>query len=270
MKFAVAVFPGTNCDRETLHVLRDVFGQTADPVWHEDTDLAAYDCVVLPGGFAHGDHLRAGAIARFSPIMRAVERFARGDRLVWGICNGFQVLLEAGLLPGAMLPNAGRAFVCSWVYCRVESATTPFTARITPGQVLRLPIAHGEGRYYAPPETLRSIERRGQVALRYCLLDGRIADAANPNGALANVAGLCNEGGNVFALMPHPERASEPELASQDGRALFESLLAAAGERPLLSPPTRDAIVGAHGVRPSSQEWARRAPLQPIMRDPTA
>ena len=225
MKFAVVVFPGTNCERETLYVLADLFGQQADPVWHEQTDLAGYDCVILPGGFAHGDHLRAGAIARFSPIMRAVERFAHTDRLVWGICNGFQVLTEAGLLPGAMLPNAGRSFVCSWVHCRVENARTPFTAGIAPGRVLRLPIAHGEGRFYAPPEQLAELERRGQVVLRYCEPDGAVTDRANPNGAVANVAGLCNEGGNVFALMPHPERASEPELGSSDGRLIFESLL---------------------------------------------
>jgi phosphoribosylformylglycinamidine synthase I len=225
LKFAVAVFPGTNCDRETHHVLTGVFGQSADLVWHEETDLAPYDCIVLPGGFAHGDHLRAGAIARFSPIMRAVERFARSDRLVWGICNGFQVLLEAGLLPGAMLPNAGRSFVCSWVHCRVESRTTPFIAGLETGRVLRLPIAHGEGRYHAAPADIARLERQGQIVLRYCEPDGRITDAANPNGAAGNVAGICNEGGNVFALMPHPERAAEPELSSQDGRAVFESLL---------------------------------------------
>jgi phosphoribosylformylglycinamidine synthase I len=237
LKFAVVVFPGTNCDQETRHVLGEVFGQTTDPVWHEETDLAGYDCVVLPGGFAHGDHLRAGAIARFSPVMRAVERFARSDRLVWGICNGFQVLLEAGLLPGAMLPNAGRSFVCSWVHCRIEDARTPFTADVPAGRVLRLPVAHGEGRYYAPPETFRQLERRGQVALRYCLADGRVTDEANPNGALGNVAGLTNEGGNVFALMPHPERASEPELASQDGRLLFESLLTSGRAHGMVGAP---------------------------------
>jgi len=225
LKFAVVVFPGTNCDRETQHVLVEVFGQSADLVWHEQTDLAPYDCVVLPGGFAHGDHLRAGAIARFSPIMRAVERFARSDRLVWGICNGFQVLIEAGLLPGAMLPNSGRSFVCRWVHCRVESARTPFSVGIPIGRVLKLPIAHGEGRYYAQPDRLAGLERRGQVVLRYCEPSGTATADANPNGSLANVAGLCSEGGNVFGMMPHPERASEPDLASQDGRWLFESVV---------------------------------------------
>ena len=225
MKFAVVVFPGTNCDRETEHVLRNVLGQTVDPVWHEETDLAAYDCLVLPGGFAHGDHLRAGAIARFSPIMKAADRFARTDRLVFGICNGFQVLLEAGLLPGAMLPNARRSFICRWVHCRVEDSGTPFTEALAPGRVLRLPIAHGEGRFYAPRPLLTELERRGQVVLRYCDPDARVTPAANPNGAVGNVAGLRNEAGNVFALMPHPERASERQLGSQDGRLLFESLI---------------------------------------------
>ncbi len=225
LRFAIVVFPGSNCERETHYVLTDVFGQDAEIVSHEETDLAGYDCIVLPGGFAHGDHLRAGAIARFSPIMRAVEHFARTDRLVWGICNGFQVLTEAGLLPGAMLPNAGGSFVCDWVHCRVEPARTPFTDGIEPGRVLRLPIAHGEGRFYAPPDVVAQLERRGQIVLRYCSANGELTPDANPNGAVAAVAGLCNEGGNVFALMPHPERASESELGSQDGRVLFEALL---------------------------------------------
>jgi phosphoribosylformylglycinamidine synthase I len=254
MRFAVVVFPGTNCDRETRHVLADVFGQPTDPVWHQDTDLSAYDCVVLPGGFAHGDHLRAGAIARFSPIMAAVERFARADRLVWGICNGFQVLLEAGLLPGAMLPNVGRSFICSWVHCRVESADGPFTSGLEPGRVLRLPIAHGEGRYHAPPDTLALLERRGQIALRYCAPGGAVTPEANPNGALAGIAGLCNEGGNVFGMMPHPERASEPELASQDGRLMFESLLTHAAEG-------AGALVGALLAAPASRVGDAPAPM---------
>jgi phosphoribosylformylglycinamidine synthase I len=225
VKFGVVVFPGTNCDHDALHVLRDVFHQPAEPLWHESTDLAGYDCVILPGGFAHGDYLRAGAIARFSPIMAAVERFARADGLVWGICNGFQVLLEAGLLPGAMRRNAALRFRCQWVHVRVEHTRSPFTAAAAPGQVLRLPIAHGEGNYFAPPELLARLEARGQVLLRYCDASGAATTAANPNGSVANVAGLASEGGNVFALMPHPERASEPLLGGTDGRVLFESVL---------------------------------------------
>jgi phosphoribosylformylglycinamidine synthase len=225
VKFGVVVFPGTNCDHETLHVLTDVFHQTAEPVWHESADLTSYDCVVLPGGFAHGDYLRAGAIARFSPVMAAVERFARADGLVWGICNGFQVLLEAGLLPGAMRRNAALRFRCQWVHVRVEHDRLPFTAACAPGQVLRLPIAHGEGNYFAPPDLLAQIEARGQVLLRYSEADGAVTPAANPNGSVAGIAGLASEGGNVFALMPHPERASEALLGGTDGRFLFESVL---------------------------------------------
>lgn len=225
MRFGVVVFPGTNCDHDTLHVLRDVFGQDAQPVWHESTDLTGLDCVILPGGFAHGDYLRAGAIARFSPVMSAVERFARADGLVWGICNGFQVLLEAGLLPGAMRRNAGLRFRCEWVHVRVEHNRSPFTAACEPGQVLRLPIAHGEGNYYAPPDLLARLEARGQVLLRYCTATGAVTPEANPNGSVGNVAGLASEGGNVFALMPHPERASEALLGGTDGRLLFESVL---------------------------------------------
>ena len=225
MRFGVVVFPGTNCELDTLHVLGEVFHQPAEPVWHASADLTGFDCIVLPGGFAHGDYLRAGAIARFSPIMAAVERFARADGLVWGICNGFQVLLEAGLLPGAMRRNAGLRFRCDWVHVRVEHDRSPFTAACQPGEVLRLPIAHGEGAYYASPEELARLEARGQVLLRYCEADGTVTPAANPNGSVGNVAGLASEGGNVFALMPHPERASEPLLGSSDGRRLFESVL---------------------------------------------
>lgn len=225
MKFGVVVFPGTNCDHDTLHVLRDVFHQPADPLWHESADLSGYDCVILPGGFAHGDYLRAGAIARFSPIMRAVERFARADGLVWGICNGFQVLLEAGLLPGAMRRNEALRFRCEWVHVRVEQTRSPYTAACAPGQVLRLPIAHGEGNYFATDEELARLEARGQIVLRYCDAAGAVTAAANPNGSAGSVAGLANEGGNVFALMPHPERASEPLLGGTDGRFLFESVL---------------------------------------------
>ncbi len=225
MKFAGVVFPGSNCDRDTHHVLSTVLGQPTDLVWHQQTDLSGYDCVILPGGFAHGDHLRAGAIARFSPIMRAVERFARTDRPVLGICNGFQVLLESGLLPGAMLPNSGRRFRCRWVDIRIEQSENVFLQACQPGDILSLPIAHGEGRYFAPPELLNQLEARNQIAFRYCNANGQVTDAANPNGSIAGVAGLTNEGGNVLGLMPHPERASEAVLGGQDGLRIFESIL---------------------------------------------
>lgn len=225
MNVGVIVFPGTNCERDTQHVLADVFRARAELVWHETTDLATYDALVLPGGFAHGDHLRAGAIARFSPVMRAVERFARTDRPVLGICNGFQVLLEAGLLPGAMLRNASLRFRSIWVRVRVESGATPFTAGCRSGQVLRMPIAHGEGNYVAPAHLIDALRRRDQVVLRYCEEDGSVSEGANPNGSLDNIAGLCSEGRNVVGLMPHPERASEAELGSTDGGFLFRSLL---------------------------------------------
>ena len=225
VRFGVVVFPGSNCDQDTLHGLGDVLGQSVAAVWHRDIELPALDCVVLPGGFAHGDYLRAGAIARFSPIMQPVERFARAGGLVLGICNGFQVLLEAGLLPGAMRPNAGLAFVCDWVHVRVERTDSPFTAACRPGQVLRLPIAHGEGNYFCTPNELERLEAQRQVVLRYCDPTGALDPGANPNGSAAAIAGLVNREGNVFGLMPHPERASEAELGSCDGRLLFQSLI---------------------------------------------
>lgn len=225
--FAVVQFPGTNCERETARVLREVLAQPTDLVWHADErPLEEYACVVLPGGFAYGDHLRAGAIARFSPAMRSVERFARAGRLVLGICNGFQVLLEAGLLPGAMRRNDALQFRSTWVHCRVERADTPFTAACTPGQVLRLPIAHGEGSYTtATPGDLATVERTGGVLLRYCDPEGRVTPEANPNGSAGNVAGLMNPAGTAFGLMPHPERAAEAILGSTDGLFLLRSVV---------------------------------------------
>ena len=225
MRFAVIVFPGTNCDRDTHHVLTSVLKQEADLVWHQETELSSYDCLVLPGGFAHGDHLRAGAIARFSPVMSAVARFAAAGRPVIGICNGFQVLLEAGLLPGAMLPNASRQFRCEWVSVRVESNRSRFLTAAAPGAVMRLPIAHGEGRYFASDATLSELQEHDQIALKYCDAEGRVTDSSNPNGSLQGIAGVTNREGNVLGLMPHPERASEPELGSVDGRMMFESIL---------------------------------------------
>jgi phosphoribosylformylglycinamidine synthase len=225
MRIAVVVFPGTNCDEETRYVLGDVLGQDVEPVWHAETDLSRFDAIILPGGFSYGDHLRAGAIARFSPVMRSVAELARRDRTVVGICNGFQVLCEAGLLPGALLPNAGGSFAGRWVRCRVEGGPSPLTRGIETGRVLGLPIAHGEGRYVAPPETLAALERAGQIVFRYCEADGSVTDGANPNGSLANIAGIMSEGGNVVGLMPHPERAAEGELPSQDGLPLLRALV---------------------------------------------
>ena len=225
MRIAVVVFPGTNCDEETRYVLGDILGQDVEPVWHADTELGRFDAIVLPGGFSYGDHLRAGAIARFSPVMRTVAELAHRDRLVVGICNGFQVLCEAGLLPGALLPNAGGSFASRWVSCRVEGRPSPLTCGIPPGTVVKLPIAHGEGRYAAPAETLAELERTGRVILRYCDPDGTVSERANPNGSLLNIAGIVSAGGNVVGLMPHPERAAEAELPSQDGLPLLRALV---------------------------------------------
>jgi phosphoribosylformylglycinamidine synthase len=227
MRAAVIVFPGSNCDRDTLHALRAVAGISSAPVWHTEGDLSSFDVVVLPGGFSHGDYLRTGAIAARAPIMAAVRAAADRGVPVLGICNGFQVLLEAGLLPGALLGNAGSVFRCGWVHLRVDRSDTPFTAAAARGQVLRMPIAHGDGNYHAPPELLARLEGEGRVVVRYSDAAGRIDPAANPNGSLAGIAGVCNERGNVVGLMPHPERASEADLGSEDGRVIWESLLTA-------------------------------------------
>ena len=225
MKFGVLVFPGTWSHQDFAHVLQDVLGCDWGYVWHKDTSAAGYDCLVLPGGFAHGDYLRCGAIARFSPIMDAVIRFAKSGGAVIGSCNGFQILCEAGLLPGALLRNTSLQYRCRWVNIRTESAQTPFTRTLKVGQVLKMPISHGEGRYFAARETLAELQANGQIVFRYCAPDGRITAEANPNGALDNIAGICNEGHNVVGLMPHPERAGEPLLGSEDGRLLFDSVL---------------------------------------------
>jgi len=227
IKFAVVVFPGSNCDHDSYHAATAVLGQQAECIWHKDTGLKGADVVILPGGFAHGDYLRTGAIARFSPIMRAVVDFAKGGGPVLGICNGFQVLLESGLLPGAMLRNRDVRFHCEQVHIRVEHADTPFTAAARPGQVLRMPVAHGEGNYYAAPEVVRELEASGRVVFRYCDARGTVADEANPNGSLNGIAGICSEGRNVVGLMPHPERACESAVGSADGLLLFESVVRA-------------------------------------------
>jgi phosphoribosylformylglycinamidine synthase subunit PurQ / glutaminase len=227
MKFAVVVFPGSNCDHDAYHAVRHVLGQDAEFLWHKETSLGGADVVILPGGFSHGDYLRTGAIARFSPVMDAVRTFAERGGPVLGICNGFQVLLEAGMLPGAMLRNAGLKFRCEHVHVRVEQTDTPFTATCRPGQVLRLPIAHGEGNYFADAETIQSLEQQRQVIFRYVTPEGQVTADANPNGSLSSIAGLCNRSRNVVGLMPHPERACEPALGSADGLVLLESVVAA-------------------------------------------
>ncbi len=225
MKFGVVVFPGSNCDRDTLFVLQTVLHQQAIFLWHKDHDLGRVDCVVLPGGFSYGDYLRSGAIARFSPLMQEVGEFAERGGLVLGICNGFQVLLELNLLPGAMLRNKNLKFLCQHVYLRVDNADTSFSHRARPKQILRIPIAHFDGNYYAPAETLRRLEARNQVVFRYVNESGEATEASNVNGSAANIAGLINAKGNVLGMMPHPERASEAILGSRDGRLIFESLI---------------------------------------------
>jgi len=231
MTFAVVVFPGSNCDHDSYYAVEQVLGQRATFVWHKETSLAGADVVILPGGFSHGDYLRTGAIARFSPIMKTVADFAAAGGPVLGICNGFQILLECGLLPGAMLRNRDVQFHCETVGVRVEQTNTPFTASAKAGSVLRLPIAHGEGNYYAPPETLAELERTDRVVFRYANAFGETTDAANPNGALDNIAGICSEARNVVGLMPHPERACESVLGSADGLVIFESVVASMAAR---------------------------------------
>jgi len=229
VRFGVVVFPGTWSDRDCHHALGTVLGQDVDYVWHKDTDLSPYDCVVLPGGFSYGDYLRTGAIARFSPVMGAVKRFAADGGLVMGICNGFQILCEAGLLPGVLTRNEHLEFRCQWVHLRTETTETPFTAGCTPDQVLSIPISHGEGRYYADEATLEELSRHRRVVFRYSTPGGDMTQDANPNGSLENIAGICNEGRNVLGMMPHPERCCEPILGGSDGRFIFESVISSAG-----------------------------------------
>ncbi|HTU35336.1 MAG TPA: phosphoribosylformylglycinamidine synthase subunit PurQ [Candidatus Acidoferrum sp.] len=239
MKFGVVQFPGSNCDDDACHAVGSVIGQPVELVWHQSHDISGFDAIVLPGGFAFGDYLRTGAIARFSPVMNSVGRFARSGGLVLGICNGFQILLEAGLLPGAMMRNKGLRFLCRQVHIRVESTNTPFTCSATRGQVLQVPIAHMEGNYFCDSQMLADLERNDQIIFRYVHPDGSDAGdpahgiaaeddrAANPNGALAAIAGICNRDRNVLGMMPHPERAVEAQLGSNDGLVIFQSMLAA-------------------------------------------
>jgi phosphoribosylformylglycinamidine synthase I len=229
MNFGVIVFPGSNGDHDALHAFGEVLGQPTRAIWHRETSLDGIDCVVVPGGFAYGDYLRAGAIARFSPIMAAVEKFAAAGKPVLGICNGFQVLTEAQLLPGSLLRNAELEFRSQWVHVRVERTDTPFTAGLTAGEVLRLPIAHGEGSYFVTPEELASLEANGQIVFRYCDARGELTADTNFNGSLNHIAGVCNARRNVVGLMPHPERAAEAILGGADGLRILESALAVTG-----------------------------------------
>jgi len=216
MRFGVVVFPGSNRDHDAWHAISNVFGQSAELIWHDSTSLGPVDALILPGGFAYGDYLRCGAIAKFSPVMKAIKKFAADGGLVLGICNGFQILVESGLLPGALLRNRGLKFVCRQITLRIETSNTPFTCTATRGQLMKVPVAHGEGCYFADERTLDALEKEDRVVVRY--LD-------NPNGSLRDIAGICNEGRNVMGLMPHPEDAVESLLGSEDGRVLFESMI---------------------------------------------
>jgi phosphoribosylformylglycinamidine synthase len=224
MKFGVIVFPGSNCDHDAYHVLSKHVGQPVDFIWHKETDLSGYDAIIVPGGFSYGDYLRAGALARFSPVMKAVKDFAAEGKFVFGICNGFQILCEAGLLPGALIRNSGLHFICKHVDISVENAETPFTSELDSGEVLSIPIAHAEGNYVCDDDTFSSLEENGQIVFRYCDKDGSATDEANPNGSRSGIAGICNLDRNVLGMMPHPERACEEMLGSNDGREIFRSL----------------------------------------------
>lgn len=225
MNIGIIIFPGSNCDRDCAHVASEVMRQSTHLIWHQEHSVQGMDAVILPGGFSYGDYLRTGSIARFSPIMEAIIEFANQGGLVLGICNGFQILLEAGLLPGAMLRNKGLTFICEDTWVRVENTDTPFTNQCQPGQVLKLPIAHADGNYYTDPVTLSALQANAQIVFRYCDKDGKVISTANPNGSLDNIAGIRNAQGNVLGLMPHPERCAEKILSNQDGRLIFESLL---------------------------------------------
>jgi phosphoribosylformylglycinamidine synthase len=226
VKFGVIVFPGSNCDHDAYHVISKHVGQPVDFIWHRDTDLSTYDAVIIPGGFSYGDYLRAGALASFSPVMTSVKEFASRGGLVLGICNGFQILCEAGLLPGALIRNRDLHFVCRHVHVRVETSDTPFTSELKEGEVLNLPIAHAEGNYICDDETFAELEREDRIIFRYCDERGETSEAANPNGSRSAIAGICSRARNVLGLMPHPERACEDLLGSSDGRDLFRSLAA--------------------------------------------
>lgn len=228
MKFGVVVFPGSNCDRDLIHVLENVLQHEVTLIWHKEKSILDFnlnDCIMLPGGFSYGDYLRSGAIARFSPVMNAVVEFANSGGFVWGICNGFQILCEAGLLPGALLRNIGQQFICKNVFITPTTTDTAITSALQPGNAYKIPIAHAEGRYYADQKTLAGLQKNKQIVFQYCDENGQVNDGANPNGAVLNIAGICNETRNVFGMMPHPERASEEILGNADGRLLFDSFI---------------------------------------------
>lgn len=226
MKFGVVIFPGSNCDQDTVYVLRDILEQEVVTLWHKETDFDSnIDVIILPGGFSYGDYLRSGALAKFSPIMNRVIEFANNGGYVFGICNGFQILCETGLLPGALLHNMNQKFICKNVFLTPDSKTTALTTNLPKGRALKVPIAHGEGRYFADRETLAQMRINGQILFRYCDENGVVSELFNPNGAVENIAGICNERKNVFGMMPHPERASDDELGNTDGRLIFESLI---------------------------------------------
>ena len=226
MKFGVIVFPGSNCDHDAYHVISKHVGQPVDFIWHRDTDLSTYDAVIIPGGFSYGDYLRAGALARFSPVMSSVQEFAARGGFVLGVCNGFQILCEAGLLPGALIRNRDLHFICQHVNVRVETTETPFTHGLKAGDVLSLPVAHGEGNYVCDDATLEELKREDRIVFRYAGADGQLTDEANVNGSRASIAGICSRERNVLGMMPHPERACEDLLGSADGRDIFRSLAA--------------------------------------------
>ena len=232
MNFAVLQFPGSNCDQDCVHVLQNVLGHPTRLLWHKETSLGDADAVFIPGGFSYGDYLRTGSIARFSPVMAAVKEFAADGGHVLGICNGFQILCEAGLLPGALIRNRSLQFRCEHVYLKVVAPESPFTQGVPEGGLLRIPIAHGEGNYFCDEATLETLEENKQILFQYVDSEGDATDHANPNGSLANIAGICNEAGNVAGMMPHPERAAEPILGSADGRLIFESLITALEKKP--------------------------------------
>lgn len=225
LKFGVVIFPGSNCDYDTFFVLKDVLKQDTSLLWHKEHDIKNVDCIVLPGGFSYGDYLRSGIIAKFSPLMQEVKEFALNGGLVLGICNGFQVLLELGLLPGAMLRNKNLKFLCQFVHIKIENDNTLFTHKGKKGQVLKIPIAHYDGNYYTPPEKIQEIKKNNQIVFRYSETNGKLSEEANVNGSVENIAGLINKEGNIMGMMPHPERASEALLGSEDGRYIFESII---------------------------------------------
>ncbi|MCB0760981.1 MAG: phosphoribosylformylglycinamidine synthase subunit PurQ [Flavobacteriales bacterium] len=225
MKFGVVIFPGSNCDEDMVHVLQNILGQEVERLWHKDTDLKGCDFIVIPGGFSYGDYLRSGAIARFSPIMDSVVAHANKGGYVMGVCNGFQILCEAHLLPGALLHNPSRKFICKNVFITPQSYTCPISSELEFGRGYMIPVAHGEGNYYADEETIKDLNNNDQIIFRYCEQDGQITEDSNPNGSLQNIAGVCNKGKNVFGMMPHPERAADYLLNNTDGKEIFEAML---------------------------------------------